>query len=103
MLSPSGHVYSLKGLVSLSVRSYPLANASSDIIAELNCPMSNILNYEELMPAPNWAKLDLDHHVIQSYSGHIWLRKHLNTLHTMFYRPLPQGKKLHCLRFNSRY
>ena len=63
----------------------------SDIVAELPVPMSGILTYEEDMPTPNvkaaveWDHFDPVH--IESYMTQLHLRKHLNQLHTMFYKP----------------
>ena len=67
------------------------ANYGSDILAELHVPMSGILTYEETMPIPNvTAAVEFDHiertH-IESYMTQLNLRKHLNQLHTMFYKP----------------
>jgi len=62
----------------------------SDIVAELPCPHSGILTYEEDMPAPNYTAAvgdGFEHEVIESYSAQLFLRKHLNQLHNMFYKP----------------
>lgn len=53
-------------------------------------PMSGILTYEDDMPLPNVKaaveeKFDPVH--IESYMTQLNLRKHLNQLHTMFYKP----------------
>ncbi|RKF72256.1 putative c6 zinc finger domain-containing protein [Golovinomyces cichoracearum] len=63
----------------------------SDIVAEIPCPQTGILTFEEDMPGPN---LQAAHHddgfeenVIESYSAQLFLRKHLNSLHSMFYKP----------------
>lgn len=75
----------------------------SDILAELPCPHSGILTYEEDMPHPNMkaaCEMDgFDERVIESYSAQLFLRKHLNSLHNMFYKPntdplFPPGKTL---------
>lgn len=63
----------------------------SDIVAELPCPHSGILTYEEDMPGPNLQHAvdvdGFDHMIIQSYTAQLFLRKHLNQLHNMFYKP----------------
>ncbi|QSZ36517.1 hypothetical protein DSL72_006397 [Monilinia vaccinii-corymbosi] len=62
----------------------------SDIVAELPCPHSGILTYEENMPSPNIVeavKEGFDQNVLLSYQGQLYLRKHLNQLHNMFYKP----------------
>ncbi|KAG4430252.1 hypothetical protein IFR05_014263 [Cadophora sp. M221] len=63
----------------------------SDIVAELPCPHSGILTYEEDMPNPNLqgavANYSLTTEIVQSYMGQLFLRKHLNQLHNMFYQP----------------
>lgn len=63
----------------------------SDIVAELPVPHSGILTYEEDMPGPNLqAAADVDGFdplVVESYSAQLYLRKHLNQLHNMFYKP----------------
>ncbi|KAF4629171.1 hypothetical protein G7Y89_g8977 [Cudoniella acicularis] len=63
----------------------------SDIVAELPCPHSGILTYEDDMPSPNFqAASDIDGFeatVMESYGAQLFLRKHLNQLHNMFYRP----------------
>jgi hypothetical protein len=65
--------------------------SDSDIVAELPCPHSGILTYEEDMPAPNLQAAceddGFDHRIIESYSAQLFLRKHLNQLHNMFYKP----------------
>lgn len=63
----------------------------SDILAELPCPHSGILTLEPDMPLPNLqAAQDIDgisKIVLESYSAQLYLRKHLNILHGMFYNP----------------
>lgn len=63
----------------------------SDIVAELPCPHSGILTLEDGMPHPNLqAARDidgLDSLILESYTAQLYLRKHLNTLHNMFYNP----------------
>jgi hypothetical protein len=53
--------------------------------------MSGILTFEENMPAPNFlAAVEYDKFdsiQIESYMTQLQLRKHLNQLHTMFYKP----------------
>jgi hypothetical protein len=50
------------------------------------------------MPSPNFkAAADLDGFdaiVMESYGAQLFLRKHLNLLHNMFYRP-ENGKSTH--------
>lgn len=63
-------------------------------MAELPCPHSGILTYEEDMPSPNYkAAVDdgFGHDVIESYAAQLFLRKHLNQLHNMFYKPEGDG------------
>lgn len=46
------------------------------------------------MPAPNYTAAIRDgfgQHVIESYSAQLFLRKHLNQLHNMFYKPEGEG------------
>ncbi|KAH8820897.1 hypothetical protein F5884DRAFT_661141 [Xylogone sp. PMI_703] len=63
----------------------------SDIVAELPCPHSGILTFEDDMPGPNLqaaANIDQIHpRVLESYAAQLFLRKHLNQLHNMFYKP----------------
>lgn len=71
---------------------WPIGNlmSFSDIVAELPCPHSGILTYEENMPSPNIVeavKEGFDEKVLLSYQGQLYLRKHLNQLHNMFYKP----------------
>ena len=64
---------------------------SSDIIAELPVPHSGILTYEEDMPGLNLDALEkidgFDSYTITSYAAQLHMRKHLNQLHNMFYKP----------------
>ncbi|KAI1003681.1 hypothetical protein K3495_g4531 [Podosphaera aphanis] len=63
----------------------------SDIVAEIPCPQTGILTFEEDMPGPNLQAAHhddgFDQNVIESYSAQLFLRKHLNSLHCMFYKP----------------
>ncbi|KAL2073772.1 hypothetical protein VTL71DRAFT_11098 [Oculimacula yallundae] len=63
----------------------------SDIVAELPCPHSGILTYEEDMPYPDIQtavdKNGFTTEVMSGYMGQLFLRKHLNSLHHMFYNP----------------
>ncbi|POS86980.1 hypothetical protein EPUL_002580 [Erysiphe pulchra] len=62
----------------------------SDIVAEIPWPQSGILTYEEDMPTPHLPAAHeegFDQNVIESYSAQLFLRTHLNVLHTMFYKP----------------
>lgn len=65
---------------------------SSDIVAELPVPHSGILTYEEDMPGLNLhAAVEIDAFdpwVITSYAAQLSMRKHLNQLHNMFYKPV---------------
>jgi hypothetical protein len=65
---------------------------SSDIVAELPVPHSGILTYEEDMPGINFgAAVDVDKFdpwIIRSYAAQLSMRKHLNQLHNMFYKPV---------------
>jgi hypothetical protein len=67
----------------------------SDIIAELPVPQSNILTYEDDMPHPNLKIAEdmegFDSFMLESYTAQLFLRKHLNLLHTMFYKPETTG------------
>ncbi len=68
------------------------ANTGSDLVAELPVPHSGILTYEEDMPGLNLqAAVDgdkFDPWVITSYAAQLSMRKHLNQLHNMFYKPV---------------
>lgn len=76
----------------------------SDIVAELPCPHSGILTYEEDMPHPNIQSIvdtgGVTPLIIESYIAQLFLRKHLNQLHNMFYKPeigkSPQVAKERC-------
>lgn len=60
----------------------------SDLIAELQLPPSGLLTYEENMPHPNMSLLEgFDQRVLDSYLAQLYLRKHLNSIHRMFYAP----------------
>ena len=62
----------------------------SDILAELPLEQTGILKYEARIPWPNMtqAKQDgFDRFILESYSAQLFLRKHLNQLHTMLYSP----------------
>jgi hypothetical protein len=51
------------------------------------------------MPGPNLqyaVEIDgFDRMIIQSYTAQLFLRKHLNQLHNMFYKPDGEGKSQH--------
>ena len=67
----------------------------SDILAELPCPHSGILNFEEDMPPPNLpaaGEEGFDDRILILYHGQLMMRKHLNMLHGMFYKPDVDGK-----------
>ncbi|TVY84323.1 hypothetical protein LSUE1_G000989 [Lachnellula suecica] len=68
----------------------------SDIVAELPCPHSGILTYEEDMPGLDLAAASsiygFDPLVMESYAAQLFLRKHLNQLHNMFYTPTPDSR-----------
>lgn len=78
---------------------------SSDILAELPVPSSNILTYEEDMPSPDLAVAiseGFDSFIVESYSAQLYMRKHLNLIHRMFYRPNTECKQiLKCWKLNS--
>lgn len=60
----------------------------SDLIAELQLPPSGLLSYEEDMPPPNMLLVTgFSQRVLDSYPGQLYLRKHLNSIHRMFYAP----------------
>ncbi|KAH8685747.1 hypothetical protein BGZ60DRAFT_365116 [Tricladium varicosporioides] len=62
----------------------------SDIVAELPFPHSGILTYEDDMPSPNLVAANeagFNSTVMESYAAQLFLRKHLNQLHNMFYKP----------------
>ncbi|TVY47926.1 hypothetical protein LOCC1_G001631 [Lachnellula occidentalis] len=87
----SGPVYNWKGIEFLHKKSAAILTQDSDIVAELPMPHSGILTYEEDMPGPNLpAALDIDgfdRRIIEAYSAQLFIRKHLNMLHNMFYKP----------------
>jgi hypothetical protein len=60
-------------------------------VAELPCPHSGILAYEEDMPSPNLTDAieieGFEYNVFLNYSHQLYARKHLNQLHNMFYKP----------------
>ncbi|WQF76996.1 hypothetical protein CDEST_02010 [Colletotrichum destructivum] len=64
----------------------------NDIIAGLELPRSRCQDYEEQMPWPNMALMDPDFSVSvrDSYIGQLYLRKTLNTIHTLLYDPKEQ-------------
>ncbi|WQF76967.1 Putative zn(2)Cys(6) fungal-type DNA-binding domain-containing protein [Colletotrichum destructivum] len=64
----------------------------NDIIAELELPRSRCQDYEEQMPWPNMALMELDFsvRVRNSYIGQLYLRKTLNSIHTLLYDPKGQ-------------
>ncbi|KOS20296.1 Xylanolytic transcriptional activator xlnR [Escovopsis weberi] len=60
----------------------------SDLIAELPLPPSGLLQYEDDMPNPNMRLLEgFEQRVLDSYLGQLYLRKHLNSIHRLFYSP----------------
>lgn len=62
--------------------------ADSDLIAEMPLPPSGLLSYEDDIPHPNMSLLqDVDQRVLDSYPGQLYLRKHLNSIHHLFYAP----------------
>lgn len=59
-------------------------------MAELPFPHSGILTYEDDMPSPNLVAANeagFNSTVMESYAAQLFLRKHLNQLHNMFYKP----------------
>ncbi|KAG8674026.1 hypothetical protein FPOAC2_07441 [Fusarium poae] len=64
-----------------------------DLIAELQLPPSGLLSYEDDMPHPNMSRLEgFDQRILDSYSGQLYLRPHLNRIHRMFYVPEDPAK-----------
>ena len=60
----------------------------SDILAELPLEQTGILKHEARIPWPNMAQAEedgFDRFILESYSAQLFLRKHLNQLHTLFY------------------
>ncbi len=60
----------------------------SDILAELPLAPSGVLSYEQYVPYPNdrlVGELGFEEHVLQSYSGQLFLRNRLNEIHKNFY------------------
>ncbi|KAL3424024.1 hypothetical protein PVAG01_03305 [Phlyctema vagabunda] len=69
---------------------WTLLQLESDILAELPLEQTGILRYEAKVPWPNMVQAEKDgfsRFVLDSYSAQLFLRKHLNQLHTMFYSP----------------
>src|SRR5438105_10936511 len=70
-----------------------LTKVGSDILAELPLPHSGLLAYEQDMPYPNVILLGgedgegFSEAVLGSYQAQLYLRKHLNSIHKMFYAP----------------
>ncbi|KAH8587198.1 hypothetical protein B0O99DRAFT_527231 [Bisporella sp. PMI_857] len=87
----------------------------SDIIAELDCPYSGILRYEELLPPPSASaaiEAGIPFEVIKAYNQQLLLQKYFNQLHGMLYRPFmktelnPEDQELNnerrkCTRFRT--
>jgi hypothetical protein len=73
----------------------------SDIIAELPLPPSGLLSYEDDMPRPDMRLLDHPPRVADSYNAQLYLRKHLNSIHRMFYAPTDPSKENHNERFRN--
>ncbi|KAF6814530.1 hypothetical protein CMUS01_12632 [Colletotrichum musicola] len=67
----------------------------SDIVAELKLPLSQVLNYEEMMPYPNMTMManEIPVEVIKLYFGQLYLRKQLNKIHNTLYKPDPPGQE----------
>jgi hypothetical protein len=76
----------------------PLLTIGSDIVAELPRHQSGILALEENMPYPNTSLFLSDNlnnsmdDLFASYMAQLYLRKHLNNIHRMFYNPNAQGE-----------
>lgn len=72
----------------------------SDILAELPLPQSGILAYEADLPYPdmnlaqNAERETLEDSVFHLYLGQLYLRKHLNTIHSKIYHPKNEGKRI---------
>lgn len=60
---------------------------SSDILAELDLPKSEVLDWAEFIPFPNVAALaeDVDEVMAKSYMAQLMLRQHLNEIHRKIY------------------
>lgn len=90
LCSHSGLVCNLKGKPNSMLYSRCMLIKASDIVAEMSLPRSGILTYEDFMPGPNIKAAQLydgiDRVVTESYSAQLSLRKHLNVLHTQFYK-----------------
>jgi hypothetical protein len=73
----------------------------SDIIAELPLPPSGLLSYEDDMPRPDMKLLDHSGRVADSYNAQLYLRKHLNSIHRMFYAPTDPSKDNNTERYRN--
>ncbi|TQW00715.1 hypothetical protein V2A60_001767 [Cordyceps javanica] len=72
----------------LSLAFWTCLQLESDLLAELPCPPSGLLNYENDIPHPNMSLLEgFPKPVLDSYLGQLYLRTHLNSIHRMFYAP----------------
>ncbi|EGX96258.1 C6 finger domain protein, putative [Cordyceps militaris CM01] len=72
----------------LSLAFWTCLQLESDLLAELPCPPSGLLSYENDIPHPNMSLLEgFAQPVLDSYLGQLYLRTHLNCIHRMFYGP----------------
>jgi hypothetical protein len=60
---------------------------NSDILAELDLPKSEVLDWAEYIPFPNVTALaeDVDEIKAKSYMAQLMLRQHLNEIHRKIY------------------
>lgn len=71
----------------------------SDITAELPCVHSGILQYEGLMPYPDYhvaVSGGMKEYVYRSYIDQLYMRKHLNLLHGELYKPRESNRSYQC-------
>ncbi|XWX00702.1 hypothetical protein V2A60_008723 [Cordyceps javanica] len=72
----------------LSLAFWTCLQLESGLLAELPCPPSGLLNYENDMPHPNMSLLEgFPQPVLDSYLGQLYLSTHLNNIHRTFYAP----------------
>jgi hypothetical protein len=67
----------------------PADRPPSDILAELPLPHSGILAHEGCIPYPNILLPEdaYEPRVFESYMAQLYLRRHLNSIHKLFYHP----------------
>lgn len=74
---------------------WTILQLESDITAELPCVHSGILQYEGLMPYPDYhvaVSGGMKEYVYRSYIDQLYMRKHLNLLHGELYKPRESSK-----------